>query len=176
MVHGKLRLERGPVSLVSLAHQAVQSAQPEANRKRVMLAVSAEPNADLTMDGDGVRLLQVLGNLINNGVRYTPPGGSVEVRLSRSGSAARIEVRDTGVGIEEHDLPFVFDRFWQSDHSPARAHHGLGLGLTIARQLIELHGGAIVAHSDGPGRGARFEIVLPLAAAASDAVTSQVNT
>jgi signal transduction histidine kinase len=175
MTHGKLRLERGPVSLDSLARHAAQSAQPDAARKSVTLGVSVEPGADLTTIGDGVRLLQVFGNLLSNAIRYTPPGGTVEIKLERHGGAARIEVCDTGAGIDAQDLPYVFDRFWQADPSPARAHHGLGLGLTIVRQLVELHGGTVVAHSDGPGRGARFEILLPLVAVET-LTTSQAST
>jgi signal transduction histidine kinase len=176
MIHGKLRLDREPVPLPSLARQAVLAAQPEAARKGVRLGVVVETEEPLVLSGDGVRLLQVIGNLLGNAIRYTPSGGSVEVRLGRRGGAARIEVADTGCGIDEGDLPFVFDRFWQADRSSSRPHHGLGLGLTIVRQLVELHGGAVVAHSDGPGRGSRFEIVLPLLAVAGDAATSPAST
>jgi len=165
MLYGKLRLERARVSLTAIAHQAVQAAQPDAQRKHLLLAVEVEPGEQLMTTGDEVRLLQVLGNLIGNAIRYTPPGGTIEVRLGRRGGGARIEVRDSGTGIDEHDLPFVFDRFWQADHSLTREHHGLGLGLTIVRQIVELHGGAVVARSDGRGRGATFEIMLPLTAA-----------
>ena len=116
----------------------------------------------------------MLGNLLNNGIRYTAPGGCVEIKVGRHGGAARIEVCDNGAGIDSQDLPYVFDRFWQADPSHARSHHGLGLGLTIVRQLVELHGGAVVARSDGLGHGARFEIVLPLVSV--DQLTSQVST
>jgi signal transduction histidine kinase len=164
MIHGKMRLDRSAVSLTAIARGAVQAAQPEATRKRVRVTVVAEPDEELITTGDEVRLRQVLGNLLGNAIRHTPPGGSVEVRLDRRGGGAHIEVRDTGDGIAEHDLPFLFDRFWQADRSASRPHHGLGLGLTIVRQVIELHGGAVVAHSDGLGRGASFEIELPLVA------------
>jgi signal transduction histidine kinase len=177
MLYGKMRLDRAPVSLTAIAHRAVQAAQPEAQRKHLLVAVEVEPGEELITVGDEVRLLQMLGNLLGNAIRYTPAGGSIDVRLGRRGGAARIEVCDTGTGIDEEDLPFVFDRFWQADHTASRLHHGLGLGLTIVRQIAELHGGGAVAHSDGKGRGASFEIVLPLVALSGvGAATSPTGT
>ncbi len=135
------------------------------------------PAGDVRLRGDEVRLSQVLGNLLGNAIRYTSTRGSIAVGLQRRGSSARIEVRDDGAGIESQDLPFVFDSFWLGDRSAARPHHGLGLGLTIVRQLVEMHGGAVVARSDGPGHGATFEVLLPIVAAPADAVaTSRADT
>jgi signal transduction histidine kinase len=107
---------------------------------------------------------QVFGNLLSNAVKFTAPGGAVDVALRRCEGFAEIEVRDTGVGIEPTELPFIFDRFWQSARSPKHEHsHGLGLGLAIVRQLVELHGGTVAVSSPGRGHGATFTVRLPLA-------------
>src|SRR5205823_2500953 len=115
--------------------------------------------------GDADRLRQVINNLLTNAVKFTPPGGRIEVRLDATGGKARIRVVDTGQGIDSSFLPHVFDRFWQADSSTTRVHGGLGLGLAIVRHITEMHGGRVEAESPGPGRGATFTIELPLAEA-----------
>ncbi len=105
------------------------------------------------LDGDPRRLHQVLGNVLSNAVKFTPDGGRVDIEARLAGDAVCIRVRDTGVGIQPEFLPFVFDRFRQADSGPARRHGGLGLGLAIARHLVELHGGRIRAESAGPAQG-----------------------
>jgi signal transduction histidine kinase len=114
------------------------------------------------MRGDAVRLEQVVRNLVSNAVKFTPPEGRVELRLSCAGNAARIEVIDTGEGIAPELLPHVFERFRQGDGSSLRRHGGLGLGLAIVKHLVEAHGGRVSAHSDGPDKGTRMTVELPL--------------
>jgi CheY-like chemotaxis protein len=111
---------------------------------------------------DAARLQQVVTNLLGNGIKFTPAGGRVEACLDVSGQAVRLVVRDTGEGIPAAFLPAVFERFRQADGSTTRRHGGLGLGLSIARHIVEMHGGTIAAASDGPGRGATFTVTLPL--------------
>jgi len=112
--------------------------------------------------GDPDRLQQVVWNLLSNSIKFTPGGGSVEVRLERTDFQARITIRDTGLGINPEFLPYVFDRFRQADASSTKVHGGLGLGLSIVRHLIEMHGGTVAAASQGEGRGSSFTIMIPL--------------
>jgi len=113
--------------------------------------------------GDGIRLQQIVGNLVANAIKFTPGGGRVTIALERSGQEARIVVADTGIGIDPAQLPHIFERFWQADPSGPPAQEGLGVGLSIVRRLVELHGGTIEAHSAGPGSGTRITVRLPLA-------------
>jgi CheY-like chemotaxis protein len=139
--------------------------------------VAASRNQDLVVDagdqpvlviGDNQRLQQVVTNLLSNGVKFTPAGGSVSVSVTVVGQEASIEVRDTGVGIDSTFLPRVFERFSQADSSTSRVHGGLGLGLAIVSHLVELHGGRVQADSAGLGQGSAFTVTLPLAAVASE--------
>src|SRR5439155_21441130 len=118
---------------------------------------------DDVIAGDGDRLQQVVWNLLSNAVKFTPPGGRIDVRLERGGDKLRIRVADTGRGISAAFLPFVFDRFRQADSTSTRSHGGLGIGLTIVRHIVELHGGTVQAESAGEGQGATFTVTLPLA-------------
>jgi CheY-like chemotaxis protein len=127
----------------------------------VSLAFHAEPDLPL-IAGDPDRLQQIIWNLLSNAVKFTPKEGQVEIALRLAGAHVEIAVTDSGAGIEPAFLPFVFDRFRQADSSPARRHGGLGLGLAIVRHLVELHGGAVRAESDGKGLGARFIVALPV--------------
>src|SRR5262249_51765233 len=113
--------------------------------------------------GDPARLQQVVWNLLTNAVKFTPDGGSVSVAVGREGGRVTITVRDSGVGIPAEFLPVVFDRFRQADASHSRRYGGLGIGLTLVKQLVELQGGAVRAESEGEGRGASFVVTLPLA-------------
>ncbi len=123
------------------------------------------PPAPMLVNGDPARLCQVLGNLLHNAAKFTPPGGCVTLALDESGGRARIRIRDTGIGIAPHLLEHVFEPFVQEERSLARTRGGLGLGLSLVKALVELHGGTVRARSDGPNRGAEFTVELPLGGA-----------
>lgn len=162
IITGKLALDLRPVQLESLLEAAVNVVRPTADAKGINVEVDLgiEPVA---VSGDQDRLQQVFWNLFSNAVKFTPAGGKVSVKLRRKLSEAEIEVTDTGQGIPATFLPFVFDRFRQADSTSTRQHGGLGLGLAIARHLVEIHGGKVEASSDGEGRGSSFTVRLPLA-------------
>jgi PAS domain S-box-containing protein len=161
IVSGRVRLDLHPLDVVDLLSQAVASHRPAAEAKRVALAldVGVEP---LVVNGDPTRLQQVLWNLLANAVKFTREGGHIRVAARNAGGRLEISVTDDGEGIAPELLPLVFSRFRQADSSSARRHGGLGLGLDIVRQLVELHGGQVSAHSRGIGHGARFVVSLPL--------------
>jgi PAS domain S-box-containing protein len=163
IITGKLRLEFRIVDLVNVVRDAVEMLRPTAEAKGVHLDMPADlPSC--VVSGDAGRLQQVVWNLVSNAIKFTPRDGRVEVRLAYDGRYATLTVRDTGAGIGAEFLPHVFERFRQADSSSTRPHGGLGLGLAIARHLIELHGGAIQAASEGEGRGATFTVTLPVLA------------
>jgi PAS domain S-box-containing protein len=161
IISGKLRLEIAPVDLISVINAAIDSVRPAANAKGIELRVSLDESA-AGIHGDANRLQQVVWNLLSNAVKFTSKGGLVEIGLARNDSKAEITVTDTGEGISPEFLPYVFDRFQQADGSVTRKHGGLGLGLAIARHLLEMHGGTIEVTSGGLGRGSRFTVKLPL--------------
>jgi PAS domain S-box-containing protein len=163
IITGKLRLEVRTVELAEVIESAVAAVRPAAAAKGVGLQATLDPRAGAVL-GDADRLQQVVWNLLSNAVKFTPRGGSVRVRLARGGSQVEVTVGDTGQGIAPEFLPHVFDRFRQADMGTTRRHGGLGLGLSIVRHLIELHGGAVSAESEGRGRGATFRVTLPSAA------------
>jgi signal transduction histidine kinase len=140
----------------------VESLQHEAKAKGLTLGTQLDPAARF-VSADVDRLRQVLMNLLANAIKYSPPGGRVEVRLTAADGVARIAISDTGIGIEPDLLPHVFEPFRQGDARSAGP-GGLGLGLAIVRQIVEMHGGAVEAQSDGPGRGATFIVTLPMIA------------
>jgi PAS domain S-box-containing protein len=160
IVTGKLRIEPGPVDLAPTLEAALDTLRPAAEAKGVTLVADFGP-APVEALGDSMRLQQVVWNLLSNAVKFTPEGGRVELRMEEADDDVRITVSDTGKGIEPEFLPFVFDWFRQAGASGARRHGGLGLGLSLAKHLVELHGGTITAASDGPGRGATFTVRLP---------------
>jgi len=166
-ITGQIRLEPLRVDLLDPVYSAVRSLRPAADARSIVLVVSASP-VPLLVWGDTNRLEQVVGHLLTNAVKFTPAHGRVEVQLAARGGFAEISVTDTGIGIDQHTLPFVFDRFHQGDSSPTRQHGGLGLGLTIVRHIVELHHGSVEARSDGPGKGATFTIRLPLLDVSAD--------
>jgi PAS domain S-box-containing protein len=173
IVSGKVRLDMQRTDLAEVVRAAVETARPAATAKQIGLHVRLEPETGAVISGDADRLQQVLWNLLSNAVKYTPNGGRIDVELARAGSDFRLCVADTGEGIHPDFLPFIFDRFRQADATKTRRHAGLGLGLSIVRQLVELHGGTVVAVSAGPDRGASFIVTLPEQRQAESAPASQ---
>jgi PAS domain S-box-containing protein len=163
IVSGKVRLDVQSVDLEATVNLAIETARPTAEAKGIRMQSVLDPLHGVMVSGDANRLQQVLWNLLSNAVKFTPRGGRVQVLLSRVNSHIEIRVTDTGEGIRPEVLPHVFDRFHQADSSTTRRHGGLGLGLSIVKQLVELHGGVVRARSDGAGRGATFIVELPLA-------------
>ena len=169
IIAGKLTFETRPLELRPVIDAAFEAASPAAEAKGILLERSL-PGPLPPVAGDPGRLQQVVGNLLANAVKFTPEGGRVEVRLARSGSTAHITIIDTGSGISPEFLPFIFERFRQADTTSTRKQKGLGLGLAIARQIVQLHGGTIEASSAGEGRGSTFTVKLPLLVSTSPVV------
>ncbi len=164
IMSGKLALERAPIDSHDAVRRAVDLVQPAADCKRVQIAVDADASAG-AIDGDSARLQQIVWNLLTNAVKFTPEGGTVHVRARRSGAVVELAVADTGPGIPAEFLPFIFDAFRQADGSTTRRHGGLGLGLSIVKQLVDAHGGTIRAESGAGRTGSVFTVRLPAAAA-----------
>ena len=162
IVSGKVRLDVQRVDLAVAVDAAVDSVRPSVAAKGISLRTVVDPRAG-PVSGDPNRLQQIVWNLLSNAVKFTPKGGKVDVIIERINSHIEITVRDSGVGIDPQFLPHVFDRFRQADSSTTRVHSGLGLGLSIVKQLVELHGGTVRATSAGEGTGATFVVALPLA-------------
>jgi signal transduction histidine kinase len=162
IVAGKMRLNFAPVKRGPVIEAAVETTRPAAEAKGIRLSARLDPEAE-TMSGDAERLRQVVWNLLSNAVKFAPKGGRVEVRLERVGSRVEIAVTDDGQGIKPEFLPYVFDRFRQEDGGTNRRQGGLGLGVTIVRDIVELHGGTVRAASEGLGKGATFMVTLPTA-------------
>jgi PAS domain S-box-containing protein len=162
-ISGKLRLDIKPVELISVIRAAVDSVRPAAEGKGIQLQLLLDPAAD-HVQADATRMQQIIWNLLANAIKFTPKGGFVQVKLDRVGSTAQVTVTDTGEGISPDFLPYIFNRFQQGDGTTTRRHGGLGLGLSIARHLVEMHGGTIEAASEGLDKGAKFTIAFPLVA------------
>ena len=162
IISGKVRLDVQRVDLSTVVQSAVDTARPTAEAKGVRLQSVIDPLHGVAVSGDANRLQQVLWNLISNAIKFTPRNGLVRVVLERVNSHLEISVIDTGEGIKPDFLPYVFDRFRQADASTTRRHGGLGLGLSIVKQLVELHGGSIRVNSAGLGQGTTFIVALPL--------------
>jgi PAS domain S-box-containing protein len=160
LVSGHLQLEVGVVDLNGIVRATVQGLQPAADAKKVRLEVATDGLAEVA--GDARRIQQVLWNLLHNAVKFTPSGGRVRVEVATHDDRAQVTVEDSGQGISAAFLPHVFERFRQEDSSSTRRNAGLGIGLSIARHLVELHGGTIRAESHGEGHGAQFVFELPL--------------
>jgi PAS domain S-box-containing protein len=161
-ITGKLRIDVRPVDPHSFIEAAVEAVRPAAEAKAIRLQKVLDTGV-VTVSGDPVRLQQVVWNLLANAIKFTPKGGRVQVRLERVDSHVEVAVSDTGAGIAPEFLPYVFDRFRQGDMKTTREHGGLGLGLSIVRHLVELHGGSVRAESAGAGQGSTFTVLLPLA-------------
>jgi len=160
IITGKLRLQVRPVNLVPVIESAIESVRLAAEAKSIRLESRIDSQVGLLL-GDANRLQQVVWNLLSNALKFTPKDGRVEIRLERVNSHAEITVSDTGPGISSDFLPFVFDRFRQHDSTTTRSYGGLGLGLAIVRQLVELHGGTVTVVSPGIGQGTTFTVTLP---------------
>jgi PAS domain S-box-containing protein len=158
---GNIRLQRETVELTGLVAQAIESSRPLLDARRHHLEVSMPPEA-IYVNGDATRLSQIVVNLLNNSAKYTPEGGRIEVSVRSEGNDAAIRVRDNGVGITPEFMPKIFDLFTQGERTLDRSEGGLGIGLTLVRRLVEMHGGTIEAHSQGAGLGSEFRVVLPL--------------
>jgi PAS domain S-box-containing protein len=160
---GKLELVKERVDLLSVLQTVVDSLRPAANAKGITLDVAAQPGPVVVI-GDSGRLQQIFSNLLTNALKFTSRDGHVQVRLTRIGSQAQIQVIDDGQGIDADFLPHIFDRFRQAESARSRAHGGLGLGLAIVRELVQAHGGTAVAESQGKGQGSTFTVTFPIPA------------
>jgi signal transduction histidine kinase/integral membrane sensor domain MASE1/CheY-like chemotaxis protein len=160
IVSGNLRLDLRPVTLQQVIEAAIDSIRPTTESKNIRVHMMLDPRAG-PVSGDPDRLQQVVWNLLSNAVKFTPSDGQISVQLVSVNAHVEIVISDTGQGIAREFLPHIFDPFRQADGSKTRRHGGLGLGLAIARHLVELHGGAVKAESDGEGRGTKFTITLP---------------
>jgi two-component system CheB/CheR fusion protein len=161
IISGKLVLQLQPIDAATVIAASLETVRPIADSKNIELISSPPSPNPLTVQADPDRLQQVLWNLLSNAIKFTPVGGRVQVSSRASGSQVEIVVSDNGQGIKPEFLPHVFQRFTQADSSTTRTHGGLGLGLSIARQLIESHGGSIEASSEGEGKGATFTVRMP---------------
>jgi signal transduction histidine kinase len=160
---GQLGVAFSLVDLSAIVRHAADAARPAAAERQVEI-ITRSGGDDTPVLGDGMRLQQIVGNLVANAIKFTPEGGLVTITLERSGREVRLVVADTGIGIDPAALPHIFERCWQADPSAPPAREGLGIGLSIVRRLVELHGGTIHAESVGPGLGTRMTVSLPLAA------------
>lgn len=162
IISGKVRLDVQSTDLAKVVDQAVESLRPTAEAKQIQLRKIIDPNSG-PVTGDPTRLQQIVWNLLSNAIKFTPKEGKVDVLLERVNSHVEITVHDTGIGIKPEFLPQVFERFRQADSSTTRSYGGLGLGLSIVKHLVELHGGTVRAESPGEGFGSTFIVALPLA-------------
>ena len=161
---GKLGVRKSVIELQAVVRDAVETVRPFIDARRHELEVIVPPQP-IPVEGDRTRLTQVIGNLLNNAAKYTEPGGHISLTLERDGPAAVLRVRDDGIGLEPESLSSIFDMFVQVDHSLERAQAGLGVGLTLAKRLVYLHGGTLNANSEGRGKGSEFVVRLPVAGA-----------
>jgi signal transduction histidine kinase len=163
IISGKLRLDLRTVELTQVIEAAIEATRPAAEAKGVHLTTILNQRAG-PVNGDADRLQQVVWNLLTNAIKFTPEGGQILVKLESVNSRVEITVQDSGIGISREFLPHIFDRFRQADPGTNRVHGGMGLGLSIVRQLVELHGGTVRAESEGEGKGTTFIVSLPFVA------------
>jgi PAS domain S-box-containing protein len=161
IISGKVQIDVQPIDLGEVIQAAIDSVKPSIEARKLRLRVTLDARAG-RLRGDPGRLQQVIWNLLTNAVKFTPPGGHIDVMLERVNSHVEVSVEDTGIGIKPEFLAFVFDRFRQADSSTTRRHGGLGLGLSIVKHLVELHGGSVRVKSPGEGQGATFIVALPI--------------
>ena len=163
IIQGQLRMAATVQNLIPIIHAAIDAVHPAADAKQIQIRSILNPAGGVIL-GDADRLQQVVWNLLSNAIKFTPKGGQVEVHLEQAGTDLELCIRDNGIGISPEFLPHVFDRFRQEDSSSTRSYSGLGLGLAIVRQLVEMHGGTVWAESQGQGQGATFTVQLPIMA------------
>ncbi len=175
ILRGKLSLNITPVDLNAVIANALETVQLSAAAKSIAIQSIPSPLAQI-VNGDAGRLQQVIWNLLSNAVKFTPPDGQIEVTLSALGKNAQIQVKDSGKGINPEFLPYIFEHFRQEDGATTRKFGGLGLGLAIARQMVELHGGQIWVESPGEGQGATFTVQIPLASESTQMLTPKQPT
>ena len=161
------------MALTKIITNAIQTAQPLIHAKGHELTVT-QARERLHVHGDPTRLTQVVANLLNNAAKYTPQGGKISLSTERIGDEVAIRVKDNGMGIASDMLPRIFEMFVQADNSLNRTHGGLGIGLTLVKSLVEMHGGTVEATSDGLGKGSEFTVRLPILQA-SDVVPEEAN-
>jgi PAS domain S-box-containing protein len=166
ITQGRILLRKERIALARVVEQAVEAARPLVDQRAHTLTLALEGAAEVFVDADPTRLEQVVVNVLSNAVKYTPAGGRIDVLTGREDGCAVLRVRDTGIGIEPDMLPRIFDLFAQAERGLDRAEGGLGVGLTVVRSIVELHGGRIEVHSAGPGKGAEFVVRLPAVGAA----------
>lgn len=161
ITQGKITLQKEPTEVRTIISRAVEASRPVIEAYKHRLIVS-DPPPRLRVDGDVVRLTQAVANLLNNAAKYTPSGGRIWLSAGVEGGSVVVRVKDTGVGMSADLLPHVFELFMQAHESLDRSKGGLGIGLTLVKRLVEMHGGSVHALSEGPGRGSEFVLVLPL--------------
>ncbi len=158
---GKFRLDRGSVDIIRTIHDAIEICRPLMLANQLHFSAQL-PEYPLMVDGDPVRLSQVLANLLGNAAKYTPAGGVVTLSVTTQGNLMRLCISDTGIGISSKALPFIFEPFVQDTHAIGFNGVGLGIGLTVVRELVEVHGGTVTGSSEGDGKGSKFVVTLPL--------------
>jgi len=175
IISNKLILTVTIVDLPSIVEMTLDAVAPEADSKKIRIQSTIEPEFP-KISGDADRLQQIIWNLLSNAIKFTPTGGTVHVRLRRVDSEVEINITDSGIGIDPQFLPHAFDRFRQANSATTRAHGGLGLGLSIVRELVELHEGSAQVHSEGHGKGATFIIRLPIAGPKSTGLSEKTQS
>jgi signal transduction histidine kinase len=161
ITRGKIELRKEIVDLAEVARNAIETSRPLIDSAGIQLAMSM-PQEPIMLNGDPVRLSQVFANLLNNAAKYTNDGGQIWFTARQEGEQVIVSVRDTGIGIPKETLPKVFDMFMQAERATTWSQGGLGIGLTLVRSLVEMHGGSVSAHSEGPGCGSEFVVRLPV--------------
>ncbi|HLJ93383.1 MAG TPA: response regulator [Gemmataceae bacterium] len=164
---GKIKLQKETVDLVAVANRAVETSRPLIDARQHELIIDFPPRP-IVLEADPTRLAQIISNLLNNAAKYTENGGQIWLMVGQEGSLAEVRVRDNGIGMPADLLPKVFDLFTQADRSLDRSQGGLGIGLTLVKSLVTLHGGQVTAHSGGPGQGSEFVVQLPVSANATE--------
>ena len=159
---GKLHIRPAPMALRDAIEAAIEVSKPMLNQAGVALTVEL-PERPITLTADYVRLAQVFSNLLNNGAKFTKPGGRVTLSVAREGAQAVVRIRDTGIGIQPDGMKKVFELFTQVDSESDRSQGGLGIGLALVRRLVELHGGTVDVHSEGLNKGSEFIVRIPIA-------------